>query len=201
MTLERRLLIKELDAALNKASDSQHLKILRRVTDLFLEGSEAFSDDHVAIFDDVIGRLIENAEKPALAELSDRLAPVRRAPMNVIARLSCNDDIAVSGPLLEKSNALTDQTLAEIAETKSQKHLAMIAGRAQINEAVTDALVVRSNFEVARKVTENPGARLSEIGFVKLINRAKDHKALAVAIAKRTDMPPELGPFLKLALT
>jgi uncharacterized protein (DUF2336 family) len=201
MIPEARLLIEELDAALNKAPDTKHLNILRRVTDLFLEGSENYSNDQITIFDDVISRLIENAEKPALAKLSERLAPVRNAPMNVIARLSRNDDIAVSGPLLEKSSVLTDQTLVEIAEKKSQKHLTVIANRAQINEAVTEAMVTRGNSELARMVVENPGARLSELSFVKLINLAKEDKALALAIAKRTDMPPELEPFLKLALT
>lgn len=200
MTSEARTLIVELDAALSKASDSQHLTILRRVTDLFLDGSKAFSNDQVAIFDDVIGRLIEKTDHPALIELSARLAPLGNAPVNVIAHLSCNDDFAISGPILEKSNLLTERTLAEIAGSKSQKHLAAIAGRTQLSETVTDFLVDRGSPEVAHKVTGNLGARLSELGFVKLIGRAKSDKALAVAIANRTDMPPELEPFLRLAL-
>ena len=48
--------------------------------------------------------------------------------------------------------------------------------------------------------TDNKGASLSEVGFVKLINRAKSDKALATAIESRTDLPPELQPFLKLTL-
>jgi uncharacterized protein (DUF2336 family) len=200
MMSKARSLIGELDAALSKASDSQHLTILRRVTDLFLHGSEIFSDDYVAIFDDVICRLIEKTEPRALVELSTRLAPVSKAPVNVMARLSRGDDIAVSGPVLERSNVLTEQTLTEIAGTKGQKHLAAIAGRARIGETVTDILVDRGNSEVAHKVTANQGARFSELGFVKLIGRAKTDKSLSALIATRTDMPPELEPFLNLAL-
>lgn len=193
-------LITELDATLSNISDARHLVILRRVTDLFLVGAGNYSDAQVAVFDDVIGRLIEDIDQPALIELSAKLAPVGKAPINVVARLSGYDDIAISGPALEKSDALTDDTLAEIAGTKSQKHLVAIAGRARISEAVTDALIDNGNSEVARKVAANRGARLSKLGFVKLIKRAKDDKALAVAIASRSDMPSELGPFLKLAL-
>jgi uncharacterized protein (DUF2336 family) len=200
MTSEALSLISDLDAALAKASDSQHLAILQRVMDLFLNGLQNFSDDHIAIFDDVIIRLIEKAELPALIELSARLAPLCNAPVNVIARLAGNDDIAVSGPVLEKSNALTEQTLAGIAGTKSQKHLAAIAGRTRISATITDLLVGRGNSEIAHKVTDNQDARLSELGFVKLIGRAKNDKALAAAIATRTDMPPELESFLRLAL-
>ena len=200
MMPETRSLIAELDAALSKASSPQHLAILQRVTDLFIDGSETFSDDHVAIFDEVIGRLIEKTKSPALIELSARLAPVGNAPANVIGRLSRDDDIAVSGPVLDKSGVLTEQTLVEIAKTKSQKHLAAIAGRTRISEYVTDVLVERGNSEVSCKTAGNHGARLSDLGFVKLINRAGSDNALAVAIASRTDMPPELQPFLKLAL-
>ena len=200
MMSEARALITELDAALSNAPDSRQLSILRRVTDLFLDGSEIFSDDCIALFDDVIGRLIEKADPQALIELSDRLAPLVSAPANVIASLARSDNIAVSGPVLGKSNALTDQTLAEIAGTKGQKQLVAIADRTKISEAVTDILVERGNSEIAHKLVANAGACISELGFVKLINRCKSDEALAAAIAKRTDIPPELEPFLKLAL-
>jgi len=193
-------LIAELDTALSKASSSKHSAIFRSVTDLFLNGAPTFSADHVAIFDDVISRLMEKIEHSALIELSARLALLENAPVNVVRRLSCDDDIVVSGPILDKSNVLTDETLAEIARTKSQKHLTAIAGRPRISEVVTDVLVTRGNSEIARKVTGNQDARLSELGFVKLINRASSDKALATAIANRKDLPPELQPFLKLAL-
>ena len=176
------------------------MSILRRVTDLFLSNSARFSGDQIAVFDDVIGRLIKKTENSALMELSNRLAPIRNAPKNVVICLSRHDDIAVSGPLLEKSNALTDKNLGEIAKTKGQRHLAAIADRTQISESVTDILADRGNAEVACKVTSNQGARLSELGFAKLINIAKNDKTLATMIAKRTDIPPELQPFLKLAL-
>jgi uncharacterized protein (DUF2336 family) len=200
MTSESKLLIDELDRTLSNASESQHSTILRRVTDLFLDHPERFSRDHVAIFDDVMMRLIDKAGSPALNELSGRLATVGNAPANTLARLSGDDDIAVSGPVLEKSSVLTDEILAEIAKTRGPKHLAAIATRTQIGEVVTDILADRGGPDIASRLAGNQGARLSELGFVKLINKAKSDAALAAAIAKRTDVPPELEPFLKLAL-
>jgi uncharacterized protein (DUF2336 family) len=90
--------------------------------------------------------------------------------------------------------------LAEIAGTKRQNLLVAIAGRPQVSEIVTDVLVERGNSEVAHKVVANTGASISELGFVKLIGHAKNDKTLAAAIADRKDLPPELIPFLKLAL-
>jgi uncharacterized protein (DUF2336 family) len=200
MTSEAQSLIAELDATLRRTSVSRHLEMLRHVTNLFLVSAKYLSSNHVAVFDDVMGRLIEKAETPALIELSEKLAPLNNAPVNVIGRLSSNDDISVSGPILEKSNVLNDQALAEIAATKRQNLLVAIAGRPQVSDIVTDVLVDRGNSEVAHKVIANPGASISELGFVKLIGHAKADKTLAAAIANRKDLPPELIPFLKLAL-
>ncbi len=193
-------LIAEFDTKLSKASNTQNSATLRRLTDLFIAGAGSYSNDHVAIFDDVIGHLMAKSDHAALIELSTRLAPIGNAPMRLVSQLSRNDDMAVSGPLLSASSVLTDEVLVEIAETKSQRHLAAIAGRTRISMSVADVLIDRGNSEVTHKLIDNQGAGLSELGFVKLINRAKGDRALAAAIESRTDLPPELQPFLNLAL-
>jgi uncharacterized protein (DUF2336 family) len=199
MMSESRQLIAELDSTLQRATSSQHLSMLRGVTDLFVNGADAFADEHVAVFDDVMSRLIEKADRQALAELSGRLSSLGNPPANVIDRLARHDDIAVAGPILQKCK-VNDLALVEVASSKGEKHLIAIASRPEISEAVTDVLVGRCTIETARKVTANKDASLSEVGFVKLINRAKNDKALAEAIESRSDLPPELQPFLKLTL-
>ena len=182
----------ELETTLTHGSDSQRFTILRRMTDLFLAGKDIYTDEHVAVFDGLIGRLIEKIEHQALVELSGKLAPVDRAPLNVTRRLSRDDDIAVSGPILEQSSVLTDQDLVEIARTKSQAHLSAIAGRKRIGEPVTDVLIDLGNSEVARKVTSNSGARFSRFGMTTAVRRAEQDEALAIAVADRMDVPPDL---------
>lgn len=193
-------LISELDETLSKIPDSRQLVILQRVTDLFLVGADTYSDEQIAMFDDVICRLIENIGHPALIELSGRLSSASKGPANTLNRLSSSDDIAVSGPTLERAQGLSDQDLVMIAGKKGQKQLAAIAGRREISEKVTNVLVDRGDAVVSRKVSANLGARISETGFVKLINKAKKDPELANAIATRNDLPEELVPFLKLAL-
>ena len=182
----------ELETTLTHGAASQRFTILRRMTDLFLAGKETYSDDHIAIFDSLISRLIEKIEHQALVELSGKLAPVDRAPATVIGRLSRHDDIAVSGPILEQSNVLTDNDLIEIAKTKSQAHLSAIAGRKRIGEPVTDVLIDRGDSEVARKVTLNIGARFSRFGMAIAVRRAEQDETLAAAVADRIDVPQDL---------
>src|SRR6185503_10480653 len=89
----------EIDASLSHRSQAQVANVLQQITDWFLQGASTLSEEHVAIFDDVMGRLIERIEHEALVELSERLAPIGNAPAGVIGTLSRNDDIAVSGPV------------------------------------------------------------------------------------------------------
>ena len=185
-------LFAELEAALNQGSRPKRFTILRKMTDLFLAELGSYSDDHIAIFDELMGRLIDEIERQALVELSNRLAPADRAPVHVIGRLSRNDDIEIAGPVLQNSKVLTDRDLVEIAVTKGQAHLSAIAGRAQINERITDILIDRGNSAVARKVTANQGARFSRFGLNKAVERAEGDESLAMVVANRTDLPPDL---------
>jgi uncharacterized protein (DUF2336 family) len=193
-----RPLIQELRQALAEAPASRYLVILKSLTGLFLDGASTYSLDHVAVFDDIMSCLIEKIDREAVIELSCKLATVGNAPTRVIGRLSRDDDMAIAGPILERSDALSDETLVEIAATKSQYHLSAIAGRSYVSEPVTNALIDRGNANVKLNVTKNEGARLSDVGFVKLISQSRSDKDLATALAARKDLPPELLPFLNL---
>ena len=101
------------------------------------------------LFDDVFGRLIEEIETKARAELSSHLAPVRNAPVKVLRTLANDDDISVAGPVLTQSPRLADADLVDVANTKGQAHLQAISQRPAIGEAVTDVLVRRGDRAVA----------------------------------------------------
>jgi len=193
-------LLAELDTTLTKTAGARHLLMLRQLTDLFVAGAPSYSPEQVAVFDAVFNRLTQDIEPRALVELSGRLAGFDSAPIDIINRLSSLDDIAVAGPVLEKSNLLSDAALVGVAKSKGLGHLLAIAGRARINEPVTDVLVERGNAEVKNKIIVNPSALLSEGGFARLISDARADKKFAALVAQRQDIPPELKPFLDMAL-
>src|SRR5207253_1528319 len=97
---------------------------------------------------------------------------------------------------LDQCAALSDEDLAEIAETVTSVQLMVIAGRNGLGETATDALINRGDLEVMRKFVTNENARVSHIGFVKLINAAKRDGSLTELVASRADMPDELKPFI-----
>jgi len=189
-------LIDELECHLKDGTKAERADILQRVTDLFLVNAEHASKEQVEVFDEVMIRLIEKIEDKILAKLSERLASIDNSPINVITQLSRHERIEVAGPVLEKSNRLTDLDLVEIAYTKSQAHLRAIAGRRKINPIVADALIRRGNAQVAMRVTANKGAAFSQTGFTKLVERALGDETLAEKITDRDDVPPELYEYL-----
>jgi uncharacterized protein (DUF2336 family) len=182
-------LIPELERVVQHGSREKRVETLQRITTLFLDGASAFRDEHVDVFDDVFGLLIDEIENKARAELSSHLAPVKNAPIKVLRTLARDDDIAVAGPVLELASRLGEADLVDVAATKSQAHLQAISGRRALGEAVTDILVRRGDREVARRVAGNRGARISAKGFGNLVKRAAVDGVLAEKVGLRPDIP------------
>jgi uncharacterized protein (DUF2336 family) len=155
-----------------------------------------YSDDEVALFDDVIARLAGEIEVEARVLLAQRLAPIANAPPNVIRLLAFDDSAEVAGPILIQSERLDEPSLVENARTKSQKHLFAISRRRALAEPVTDVLVERGDRAVAISVAGNGGARFSDKGFLGLIKRSAGDDLLAERLGARAEIPAHL--FLKL---
>jgi uncharacterized protein (DUF2336 family) len=202
MTSEAQPLIIELESVLSRAPAAWRTMTLRRLTDLFLVDAASYTDDQVAVFDDVIGRLIEKIDRRTLVELSNRLAQVKNAPIKVVGTLARHIDMLIAGPLLEKSDVLTDADLVEIADKdrKDPTLLSTIAARPQLSEAVTDILIKRGNAALARKIIDRTDVPISESSFARMVTSVENDKELAAAIAKRKDLPAELRPWLDAAL-
>ena len=184
-------LIPELEDVVQHGTPERRAETLRRVTALFLSGADHFADDHVALFDDVIGYLIEEIEAKALAELARRIAPIANAPPRVVRTLAVNDDINVAAPVLQQAR-LEDTDLRMIAASKGQGHLLALSMRLGITEELADILVERGDHDVARSIADNQQARLSKGAFENLIDRASNDSILAEKVGLRADIPPRL---------
>jgi uncharacterized protein (DUF2336 family) len=191
-TYRHRSLITELEDAVRRGSQEKRVETLKRVTDLFLVGSEKLNEEQIQVFDEVLGHLITRMESKALIELSERLAPVNNAPINVVNTLARDDEIAIAAPVLSLSDRLTTADLIEIAMAKSQAHLLAISKRSSLSESLTDTLIERGDEQVIRKVAENEGARLSDKGYACLIERPEHDETLLEKLGLRLDIPLHL---------
>jgi uncharacterized protein (DUF2336 family) len=191
----------ELDSAMTGAPVARRIAMLQQVTVLFLESAASYTKEQLAIFDAVFTSLCRNIERTALIELSGHLAAAAAVPAEIARLLASDDDIAVAGPILKGFDALADEVIADVAKKKKgAAHLVAIVDRPSLSESVTDALISRGVPEISRKIVARSDARISHVGFVKLLNSAKGDRQLAEMIAARADLPAELQPFVKMAL-
>ncbi len=182
-------LVADLESALASGSSEKRVQTLRRITDLFLNESDRLNEQQISVFDDVLVHLIQRIENKALAQLSVALAPVDKAPIEVVRHLAQHDEISVAGPVLEQSTRLSEGDLARIARSKSQEHLLAMSGRTSLSETVTDILVERGNSTVAHRLAKNAGARFSEAGYARMVKNAESDEGLAEKLGARLDIP------------
>jgi uncharacterized protein (DUF2336 family) len=192
-------ILEELEAHLASGDVQHRVKVFQRVADLFLAGSRRYSGAEIALFDDVLTRLVAEIETEARARLAQRLATLPNAPPGLIRRLAFDDAIVVAAPVLACSPQLSDADLIENAATKSQDHLYAIAQRLKLSEAVTDVLVERGNRRVVTRVAENDGAQFSFKTYERLVRHARDDRKLVLTIGRRSDIPRQC--FLRLLET
>jgi uncharacterized protein (DUF2336 family) len=179
--------LRELDEAVSLGTPESRKRALWHTTDLMIAGR--YSDDEIWTFGEVIGRLADEIEVAARAQLAKRLARFDRAPVNIIHKLAFDDEIEVAGPVLRESERLEPYALVANVCTKSQNHMLAISERKSIEESVTDVLVARGNQEVVNSVARNNGARFSDFGFLHMIKRAEGDSILAEQLGLRHDIP------------
>jgi uncharacterized protein (DUF2336 family) len=194
-------LFDDLDAALQSGSSEKRVAMLRQVTDLFLSEADRLTEEQVGVFDVVLVQLIERIETRTLAEISERLAPVPNAPVDLTLNLAHHSEIGIARPVLTNSSRLTTAQLVEIAKTKSQDHLLAISERTQIETAITDVLLDRGNQAVVHSVAGNSGAQFSENGFAALLKASETDDKLAEKTGSRLDLPLDLLRQLLLRAT
>lgn len=185
--IEAKSLLQDLDDAIARGTDESRSRALWHATDLLITGR--YSEDEISIFGEVIGRLADEIEIAARAQLAELLAVCNHAPFNVIRQLAFDEEIVVAGPVLRESLRIDDETLVENAMTKGQPHLLAISQRTSIREAVTDVLVKRGDQDVVTSVAKNEGARFSGSGLLHMVKRAEGDSILAEQLGLRKDIP------------
>jgi uncharacterized protein (DUF2336 family) len=182
----------ELDGVFDNRSPERRAHILHQMTRLFLTESDRLNDELIVIFDEVLLRLMEQADTQVLAVLSNNLCSVSAAPRRTIRQLAFHYDVLVAGPILRRSMALPDKDLLEIVDTRGPEHLLEICGRQTVSMPLGDKLVERGEIAALRRLIQNLGVRFSDEGCTALVAKAKQDDLLAEALVRRSDVLPEL---------
>ena len=162
-------------------------QLFRNMAQLYSYVSDRCDDEQVAQYDEVLCQLAELVEVEARTHVAKLLAPLERAPGNVVSKLA-NDSIEVAAPLLEFSNVLSDDDLIDIATTQSEAHRVAIAGRNNVPERVGEAIAEHGGAPSVTRLVTNTTAELGKDTVQKLVVRAASDAALADNLRGRSDI-------------
>lgn len=162
-------------------------QLFRNMAQLYSYVSDRCDDEQVAQYDEVLCQLAELVESEARVHVAKLLAPLDRAPGNVVVKLA-NDTIEVAQPLLEFSNVLSDDDLIEIIANQSEEHRVAIAGRTQVPERVGEAIVEHGETASVIKLVRNTNAEIGQQALERLAERAASDAAIAADLRGREDL-------------
>ena len=162
-------------------------QLFRNMAQLYSYVSDRCDDEQVAQYDGVLCQLAELVESEARAHVAKLLAPLDRAPGNVVVKLA-NDEIEVAQPLLEFSNVLSDDDLIEIIANQTEAHRVAIAGRTQVPERVGEAIVEHGETASVIKLVRNANAEIGQQALERLAERAASDAAIAADLRGREDL-------------
>lgn len=177
-------------------SSEKRSALLRRITDLFFDGVSERNVSVGALFEEVVLRVLRDVDRDGRRSLAETIADRPGVPGRLLLALA-RDDIAVAGPVLERSPSLADTDLVALSGEGSDAHLQAISRRPTLSEIVTDALLEHGSLVVMRLLAANSGARFSMVGFGRLLEGSRADETLQYDLATRPDLPP--GPMQDLA--
>ncbi len=178
----------QLEALAKGGSSDERRKLISEITNLFVDNSENYSDREVFLFGEVLSKLIENVDNTTKKNVSTAIAPINKAPGDLLQLLAIQD-IDVADPILRHSEVLSDKELVEIANGHTEQHRLAISKRANLTAQVTDALLTHEEKPVLQSVCSNIDAEISMNGFRILAENVKDDQALCDLFSRRSDVP------------
>ena len=109
--------LEELEIAVSRGSAESRQRALWYATDLLIAGR--YTEDEIWMFGEIIGRLEQEIEEAARAQLAKRLARADNAPIDIINKLAFDDSIEVAGPVLRQSERLDTRALVANARPRA----------------------------------------------------------------------------------
>lgn len=186
MILGADMLASLVDLARESSSDKRR-ELMGHVATLFVDGAERYTNEELALFNDVLTNLLDVVDADGRSMLSQQIGSIETTPRELVLKLA-NDTAIVAAPILENSPVLTDDDLYTLAKTKGQDHLLAISKRDALQARVTDVLLERGEQPVRRSVAANTSAELSDWGGRLLIKLAEVDTTLRESLTERHDL-------------
>lgn len=169
--------------------------LLKRLIDTVALPASSISAQNRSLASDIIIDMLFQMGAEERLLCATRLLKTVDAPRRLMRYLAqCGIEIA--GPLLEHNKSYDASDLIDLVQTTTVEHCLVIASRRDVPVSVSDELIRTSEPEIIRKLLDNAGAQISELGLDRLIQFSQQYEDICPLIAKR----PELRPAQAMAM-
>jgi uncharacterized protein (DUF2336 family) len=181
-----RLTPRDIEALLNNPAPDVRAGIASKVADEFAR--QMLSERERSIAEQILRIMVKDAADRVRAALAASLSHSQDVPHDVALALA-QDVEAVSVPFLEQSNALSEKDLIAIIRASSAAKQQAIARRTEVSWSVSNALIDTGRRDVVRALVRNPGAKLTEAAFGKILDRHADDPQITEPMVRRAELP------------
>jgi uncharacterized protein (DUF2336 family) len=189
------LLAEDADAAVREA-------LARRIGTLAPSLGPAAQDRLARIGGAVLARLAEDVAVEVRAALSEAVASLPDAPRELILKLARDTALPVAAPVLKLSPLLSEADLIGlVAAPPAGFTRRVVAARAGIGEAVSEALVDSAEQAAIAALLANGSAAIREATLDRLIVGAEGRPGWQAALARRPALPAQAVRALAAMLT
>jgi uncharacterized protein (DUF2336 family) len=146
------------------------------------------TDNERGLAQEIFRIMVNDAEVRVREALAANLKDSPHLPHDVAITLARDVD-TVALPVLSFSDVLTDSDLVEIIHTQGEQQQLAIAGRTNVSESISDALIDTANENVVASLISNEGAEISEKSFEKVLDTLGDKEKIQTALVYRSALP------------
>ena len=137
-----------------------------------------------------LATLVEDEAVRVRAALSDVLKEMHEAPRSLILQLARDSAVPVSEPIIHLSPLLdAGDLLALLASPPHERTTLAVARRADLPEAVSDAVAATADTEAVRVLLSNPSSQIRESTLDALVSRAEQHVEWHEPLVRRPRLP------------
>mgnify|MGYP006425258881 CR=1 FL=1 len=147
------------------------------------------NDSERAIAQDIFRVLVKDAEERVRAALSENLKAAPDIGADVANALASDVSDNVALPILQFSEALDEQDLIEIVQTHNEVRQIAIAGRADVSENLSDAIVDSGNEEAVATLVGNENANIRDNTLERVSDEYGHSERVQEPLVKRDKLP------------
>ncbi|MGG5808650.1 DUF2336 domain-containing protein [Falsiroseomonas sp. CW058] len=177
------LLVEDADAAVRGS-------LARRIAGLAPGLDPAAQDRLARMTGAILARLAEDAVTEVRAIIADAVATLPNVPRDLVLRLARDTELPVAEPVLRLSPLLTDDDLlALVASPPAPFTCSSVAARAELSEAVCDAVAASADSPAIATLLANPSAAIREATLDRLVAGARAEESWQAALVRRPRLP------------